>query len=49
MKNRKFELLKEQATKETEIAELQVRRIEKQKALDAESGSALKSVANIYG
>ena len=50
LENRKSELLKEQATKETEIAELEVRRIEKQKALDAESGSALKSgLANIFG
>ncbi|MBD5359054.1 MAG: hypothetical protein HDR88_19025 [Bacteroides sp.] len=50
LENRKSELLKEQATKETEIAELEVRRIEKHKALDAESGSALKSdLANIFG
>ena len=50
LENRKSELLREQATKETEIAELEVRRIEKQKALDAESGSALKSgLANIFG
>lgn len=50
LENRKSELLKEQGTKETEIAELEVRRIEKQRALDAESGSALKSgLANIFG
>lgn len=50
LENRKSELLKEQTNKETEIAELEVRRIEKQKALDAESGSALKSgLANIFG
>ncbi|MDE7159706.1 MAG: DUF4407 domain-containing protein [Muribaculaceae bacterium] len=50
LENRKSDLLKEQATKETEIAELEVRRIEKQRALDAESGSALKSgIANIFG
>lgn len=50
LENRKSELLKEQANKETEIVELEVRRIEKQKALDAESGSALKSgLANIFG
>ena len=43
-------LLKEQTAKETEIAKLEVQRIEKQKALDAESGSALKSgLANIFG
>ncbi|MDE7438667.1 MAG: hypothetical protein K2M93_09310 [Muribaculaceae bacterium] len=35
---------------ETEIAELEAQRIEKQKALDAESGSALKSgLVNIFG
>ena len=50
LESRKSELLKEQANKETEIAELEVRRIKKQKALDAESGSALKSgLANIFG
>ena len=50
LESRKSELLKEQANKETEIAELEVRRIEKQKALNAESGSALKSgLANIVG
>ena len=50
LEDRKSELLKEQATKETEIAALEVRRIEKQKALDAESGSALKiGLANIFG
>ena len=46
LENRKSELLKEQASKETEIAELEVRRIEKQKALDAESGSAKKPTSS---
>ena len=50
LESRKSELLKEQTAKETEIAELEAQRIEKQKALDAESGSALKSgLANIFG
>ena len=50
LENRKSELLKEQTAKETKIAELEAQRIEKQKALDAESGSALKSgLANIFG
>ena len=50
LETRKSELLKEQTTKETEIAELEALRIEKQKALNAESGSALKSrLANIFG
>lgn len=50
LENRNAELTKEQENKETEIAELEVRRIKKQKALDAESGSALKSgLANIFG
>ena len=50
LESRKSELLKEQTAKETKIAELEAQRIEKQKALDAESGSALKSgLANIFG
>ena len=50
LESRNSELLKEQTAKETEIAELEAQRIEKQKALDAESGSALKSgLANIFG
>ncbi len=50
LESRNAELTREQENKETEIAELEVRRIEKQKALDAESGSALKSgLANIFG
>lgn len=50
LESRNAELIREQENKETEIAELEVRRIEKQKALDAESGSALKSgLANIFG
>ena len=50
LESRNAELINEQENKETEIAELEVRRIEKQKALDAESGSALKSgLANIFG
>ncbi|WMI41429.1 hypothetical protein [Parabacteroides distasonis] len=50
LESRNAELTREQENKETEIAELEVRRVEKQKALDAESGSALKNgLANIFG
>ena len=50
LESRNAELTREQENKETEIADIEVRRIEKQKALDAESGNALKSgLANIFG
>jgi len=50
LESRNAELTREQENKETEIADLEVRCIEKQKALDAENGNALKSgLANIFG
>lgn len=50
LENRRSELIREQVTKESEIAELEVLRIERRKDLDEESGSALKSgLANLLG
>lgn len=50
IERRKAELEQEKAAREKEVAELEKQRKEKQKALDAESGSAVKSgIANLFG
>lgn len=50
IERKKAELEQEKAAREIEVAELERQRKEKQKALDAESGSAVKSgIANLFG